>query len=70
MNFLPFLVTCSGELGNCCSDPGLVMVMETSRRIVGLIQIIAPILLLIMATIEFTKLMTNLFPHCSYITEL
>ena len=59
MNFLPFLVTCSGELGNCCSDPGLVMVMETSRRIVGLIQIIAPILLLIMATIEFTKLMTN-----------
>ncbi len=58
MNYVQFL-SCSGTLGNCCSDPGIVIIIDTIRRIVNLIQLIAPILLLIMATIEFTKSVVN-----------
>lgn len=53
------LLTCSGELGNCCSDPGLATLIEASRRVMNLIQIIAPILLIIMAAIQFTRLVMN-----------
>ena len=59
MQTLQLLVSCSGELGNCCSDPGLVMMMETSRRIVSVIQMIVPIMLMVHAMIELSKQMAN-----------
>ena len=56
--YIQFL-TCSSELANCCGDPGIVLILDTMRRIVGLIQMIAPILLMIMATVRLTQLMVN-----------
>lgn len=53
------ILSCSSELGNCCNDPALVYILDTTRKIFNLIQIIAPILLILMATIEFTKLVMN-----------
>ena len=53
------LLTCSGELGNCCGDPGIVYILDALRRIVELIQMIVPIFLMICAMIEFTKLTAN-----------
>ena len=53
------IMDCSAELGNCCGDPGFVLILESLRRIVSLIQLIAPILLIVCASIEFSKSVMN-----------
>lgn len=58
MEFVQILA-CSSDLGNCCTDPALVITLDTFRRIFSLIQLIVPILLIISATVEFTKLVID-----------
>ena len=53
------ILDCSSELGTCCTDYGLVMILDTFRKIMNLIQLIAPILLIIMGVIGFAQLMFN-----------
>ena len=52
-------LACNSDLGTCCSDYALASFLDVSRRIVEFIQMIAPILLLIMATIQLVQLMVN-----------
>ena len=56
--YISFL-SCNSNLGSCCSDPGLAAILNSARNIISIIQIIAPLLLLIVASIEFTKSMVN-----------
>ena len=51
------LLSC--ELGSCCGDPGIAAIIDIIRKVVALIQMIVPILLLVFASIEFTKLVMN-----------
>ena len=53
------ILSCSNTLGNCCSNSGIVLFLDAMRKIMNLIQIIVPILLMIMATISFTKMVMN-----------
>ena len=53
------LLACNSTLGNCCSDYGLANFLDIVRRIVELIQLIAPIFLLIMAVIQLVRLIMN-----------
>ena len=53
------ILNCSGTLGTCCGDPGLVSIFDIVRKILELIQIIVPILLLIMASVDLFKLVKN-----------
>ena len=53
------ILDCSSELGTCCTDYGLVMILDALRKIMNLIQLIAPILLIIMCVIGFAQLMFN-----------
>lgn len=53
------ILLCNGALGTCCSDPGLVVTMNAFRKIAELIQIIVPILLIIAACIQLSKMMIN-----------
>ncbi len=53
------ILDCNDTLGTCCNDYTLVTVLDVARKILGLIQLIVPILLIIMATYQFIMLMTN-----------
>ncbi len=53
------ILDCSNDLGNCCSDYGLANILDTLRKILELLQIIVPILLIVMATVQFTKLVAS-----------
>ena len=53
------ILSCSGTLGTCCSDGGLVVLIDTTRRVMTVIQIVVPILLLIGATIGLVKLVMD-----------
>lgn len=58
MNLINFL-SCSADLGNCCEDYGLAVIIDTSRRIVGFIQLVAPLTLIVMAMVQLIKLVFN-----------
>ena len=53
------ILSCNSNLGNCCKDSAIKAIMAPTNTIINLIQIIVPILLLVMVTIELTKLMMN-----------
>ena len=53
------ILDCSGEIGNCCNDYSLVILLDTLRKIFNLIQLIVPIILIIMSTIGFIQLMID-----------
>lgn len=53
------ILDCSSTLGNCCNTPGLVSILNIARRVLELIQLIAPIVLVIAGTIQFTQLSIN-----------
>ena len=53
------ILSCNSNLGNCCKDATIKSIMSSTNAIISLIQIIVPILLLVMVTIELTKLMMN-----------
>ncbi len=53
------ILSCNNNLGNCCSDPGLLSFFSITKNILLLIQIIVPILLIIMSAIQLFKMMMN-----------
>ena len=52
------ILNCS-SLAGCCSDPGLGRLLSISQTILFIIQIVVPIVLLVMATIQLMKLVIN-----------
>lgn len=59
MNQLLQVLDCSQELGTCCTDYGLLTVLDVMRQILDLIQLIAPIILMVGLGIQFTQLLVN-----------
>ena len=59
MNYFQLLSDCNSVVGNCCSDAGIAAILDVLRRVFDLIQIIVPILLIICACIEFTRLVMD-----------
>ena len=53
------VLACSSDLGSCCSDPGLVSIIDIVRKGMDLFQLIVPILLLVMLVVQLTKLVVN-----------
>lgn len=53
------LSTCNGNLGTCCTDPGMIVILSIMRNLLTIIQIAIPILLMIYASIEFAKLVRD-----------
>lgn len=53
------ILACSEVLGTCCSDYGLVGILDILRQCLNLIQLIVPIILMVALAIQFTQLMAN-----------
>ena len=53
------ILACSSTLGTCCSDAGIIMLVNATRKIFDLIQLIVPILLIVFASVELTKMVIN-----------
>ena len=53
------ILDCSSSIGACCTDYSLVTVLDITRKIFELIQIIVPIVLLVAGTIQFVQLTIN-----------
>ena len=58
MNYFQIL-SCNQVVGTCCTDYGIVAVLDITRKIFDLIQMIVPIILILMATIQFVQLSIN-----------
>lgn len=56
MGYFQILSSCSSDLGNCCTNPAIIVILENLRRIFNLVQLIVPILLIVFATIKFSQL--------------
>lgn len=60
MNYFQILATtCSSDISSCCSDYGIAMYLFVVKKAIMLIQIAVPIVLLVMVTVQFTKMMIN-----------
>lgn len=53
------ILDCSEALGTCCSDYGLVTVLDSCRKILNLIQLVAPIILIIWSCVGLISLIIN-----------
>ena len=53
------ILDCSEALGTCCTDYGLLNILDILRQILNLIQLIAPIILMTALAIQFTQLLVN-----------
>ena len=53
------ILDCSSSIGACCTDYSLVSVLDITRKIFELIQIIVPIVSVIAGTIQFVQLTIN-----------
>lgn len=53
------LVACSTTLGTCCSDYGLLKTLDVLRRMTDIIQIVVPILLILLLTIQLSQMVMN-----------
>lgn len=59
MKYVQILSSCNGDLGSCCSDSGLVSLIDITRKVMEIFQVIVPIVLLTMLTVQLTKLVIN-----------
>ena len=60
MNYLQILeTTCATDVSSCCSDYGIAMFLYIMQKALELIHLVIPILLLVMATIQLTKMMIS-----------
>lgn len=59
MNLFQILDECNTNLSSCCSDYGLATFLHIFKTAMGIIQIIVPIILIVMCTIDFSKLVIN-----------
>lgn len=53
------ILDCNGSLGTCCTDYGLVGILNITMRILGLIQFVVPIVLIVAGTVQFVQLTIN-----------
>ena len=53
------ILNCSEALGTCCTDYGLLTILDILRQVLDLIQMVAPILLMTALAIQFTQLLIN-----------
>lgn len=53
------ILACNDTVGTCCNDYGLVATLDIMRKVFDIIQLIVPILLIVMATVQFTKLVAT-----------
>ncbi len=60
MKYIQILeTTCSTDVSSCCSDYGIAMYLYIMKNALTIIQIVIPILLLVMATIQMIKMMAS-----------
>lgn len=59
MNQFFQILDCNAELGSCCSDYGLVTILDITKKILDLIQLVVPIILMVMLAVQFTLLLIN-----------
>ena len=52
-------MTCVEDLTTCCSDYGIAYYLFLIKRVLELIHIVVPIILILMATIDFVKMVAN-----------
>ena len=53
------ILSCSSALGNCCSDPGIAILVDNLHSIFGLIQLVIPIMLIVWSGFQLMKLVMN-----------
>lgn len=53
------ILTCNDTLGTCCNDYGLVAILDIMRKFFDILQLVVPILLLVMSTVQLIKMMAN-----------
>lgn len=53
------ILDCSDTLGTCCSDYGIVSVLDIVRKVLELFQLIVPILLIVGTTVQLIVLTSN-----------
>ena len=53
------ILDCNEQLGSCCSDYGLVTILDIAKKILDLIQLFVPIILMVMLAVQFTLLLIN-----------
>lgn len=59
MNRFFQILDCNKVLGTCCTDYGLLHILDIIRRALDLIQLMVPILLMVALVIQFTQLLVN-----------
>lgn len=53
------ILECSSTLGNCCNDYALVTIIDITRKILELVQLVVPILLIVMITVQLVKMVVS-----------
>lgn len=53
------ILSCSQALGTCCTDYGLLTILDVLKQILDLIQLVVPIILMVALAIQFTQLLVN-----------
>ena len=59
MNSYFQILNCSQALGTCCTDYGLLTILDVLKQILDLIQMVVPIILMVALAIQFTQLLVN-----------
>ncbi len=54
-----YILNCRGDISTCCSDYGLAKILSVIKKCFQLMQIIIPIILVVMITIQLIKMMAN-----------
>ena len=54
-----YLLDCNELLANCCTDAALARVLNISKNILDLIQLLVPIILIVMVSINIAQLVIN-----------
>lgn len=53
------ILDCNEVLGTCCTDYGLLNILDIIRQVMDLMQLVVPILLMVALAIQFTQLLIN-----------
>ena len=53
------ILDCNSTIGSCCGNAAIVGVLDITRKIFSLLQIIVPMALIIGGTVQFVRLSIN-----------
>ena len=56
---MAYILACNDTLGTCCSDPALASIINIIKIVIEMVQVIAPVILIVMAAIQLSKMMLN-----------